>query len=144
MKASYKGCFVTGVTPNFMVVMGTQLKKSHMMLFLVITSKRKDLRLREQDLLVTQVNKWVSTFVRTCEICQQVKPSAQAAAPLARLRTLRVLGVHYSYGLSVSPTADNTGIVISVDRLSKMDHLAAVPDTIDGEGTARLLIDRVF
>ena len=25
-----------------------------------------------------------------------------------------------------------------------MAHLAAVPDTIDGEGTARLYIDRVF
>ena len=38
----------------------------------------------------------------------------------------------------------NTGIVVFVDRLSKMTHLAAVPDTIDGEGTALLFIDRVF
>ena len=38
----------------------------------------------------------------------------------------------------------NTGIVVFVDRLSKMAHLAAVPDTIDGEGTATLFIDRVF
>ena len=38
----------------------------------------------------------------------------------------------------------NTGIVVFVDRLSKMAHLAAVPDTIDGEGTAMLFIDRVF
>ena len=38
----------------------------------------------------------------------------------------------------------NTGIVVFVYRLSKMDHLAAVPDTIDGEGTATLFIDRVF
>ena len=30
----------------------------------------------------------------------------------------------------------NTGIVAFVDRLSKMTHLAAVPDSIDGEGTA--------
>ena len=29
----------------------------------------------------------------------------------------------------------NTGIVVFVDRLSKMAHLAAVPDTIDGECT---------
>ena len=38
----------------------------------------------------------------------------------------------------------NTGIVVFVDRLSKMAHLAAVPDTIDGEGPATLVIDRVF
>ena len=29
--------------------------------------------------------KWVSTYVRTCETCQRVKPSAHAAAPLASL-----------------------------------------------------------
>uniref|UniRef100_A0AAV1THH7 Integrase catalytic domain-containing protein n=1 Tax=Peronospora matthiolae TaxID=2874970 RepID=A0AAV1THH7_9STRA len=39
---------------------------------------------------------------------------------------------------------DNTGIVVFVDRLSKMAHLAAVPDSIDGERTAQLFIDRVF
>ena len=38
----------------------------------------------------------------------------------------------------------NTGIVVFVDRLSKMDHLAAVPESIDGKGTAMLFIDRVF
>ena len=38
----------------------------------------------------------------------------------------------------------NTGIVVFVDRMSKMAHLAAVPDSIDGEGTAQLFIDRVF
>ncbi|GMF49850.1 unnamed protein product [Phytophthora fragariaefolia] len=40
--------------------------------------------------------------------------------------------------------ADNTGVVIFVDRLSKMAHLVAVPDTIDGEGTTSLFLDRVF
>ena len=38
----------------------------------------------------------------------------------------------------------NTGIMVFVGRLSKMDHLAAVPDSINGEGTAVLFIDRVF
>ncbi|KAG3136055.1 hypothetical protein PI126_g17987 [Phytophthora idaei] len=40
--------------------------------------------------------------------------------------------------------AGNTGIVVFVDRLSKMAHLAAVPEIIDGEGTALLFLDRVF
>ena len=38
----------------------------------------------------------------------------------------------------------NTGIVIFADRLSKMAHLAVVPDSIDGHDTAQLFIDRVF
>ena len=38
----------------------------------------------------------------------------------------------------------NTGIVVFVDRLRKIDHLADVTDTIDGEGTAAQFIDRVL
>ena len=38
----------------------------------------------------------------------------------------------------------NTGIVVFVDCLSKITHLAAVPDSIDGANTATLFIDRVF
>ena len=49
----------------------------------------------------------------------------------------------FVFGLPKDSTG-NTGIVVFVDRLSKMAHLAAVPATINGEGTARLFIDRVF
>ena len=38
----------------------------------------------------------------------------------------------------------NTGIVVFVDRLSKMDHVAAVSESIDGQGTAKLFIYRVL
>ena len=38
----------------------------------------------------------------------------------------------------------NTGIAVFVNRLSKMDHLAAVPNSIDAEATAKQFIDRVF
>ena len=38
----------------------------------------------------------------------------------------------------------NTGIVVFVDRLTEMDRLAAVPDSIDDEGTALLFIDGVL
>ena len=38
----------------------------------------------------------------------------------------------------------NTGIVVFVNRLSQMDQLAPVPETIDGKVTATLFIDRVF
>ncbi|KAG3019748.1 hypothetical protein PC128_g11362 [Phytophthora cactorum] len=51
--------------------------------------------------------------------------------------------MNFGFGLP-KDMAGNTGIVIFVDRLSKLVHLAAVPDTIDGEGTALLFLDRVF
>ena len=91
--------------------------------------------------------KWVSTYVRTCETCQRVKPSAQAAVPLASLPVptgcWESMSTDFVFGLP-KDLEGNTGIVVFVDRLSKMDHLAAVPESIDAEGTAKLFIDRVF
>ncbi|KAG3189343.1 hypothetical protein PC128_g11797 [Phytophthora cactorum] len=91
--------------------------------------------------------KWVGTYVRTCETCQQTKSSPHAAAPLVSLRVptgcWQSISMDFGFGLP-KDKAGNTGIVVFVDRLSKMDHLAAVPDTIDGEGTASLFLDRVF
>ncbi|KAG3237309.1 hypothetical protein PI124_g17703 [Phytophthora idaei] len=49
----------------------------------------------------------------------------------------------FVFGLPKDKTG-NTGIVVFVAHLSKMAHLAAVPDTIDGASTALLFIDRVF
>ena len=49
----------------------------------------------------------------------------------------------FVFGLS-KDCDSNTGIVVYVDRLIKMAHLAAVPDSIDGKGKVMLFIDRVF
>ena len=91
--------------------------------------------------------KWVSTYVRMCETCQRVKPSAHAAAPLASLPIptgcWESMSMDFVFGLPKDPDGD-TGIVVFVDRLSKMASLAVVPDSIDAEGTAKMFIDRVF
>ncbi|KAL4092832.1 hypothetical protein PRIC1_011823 [Phytophthora ramorum] len=91
--------------------------------------------------------KWTSTYVRTCETCQRVKPSPHAAAPLESLPVpsgcWESMRMDFVFGLPKNSDG-NTGIVVFVDRLSKMAHLEAVPDTIDGKGTAKLFIDRVF
>jgi hypothetical protein len=76
--------------------------------------------------------KWTSTYVRTCETCQRVKPSPHAAAPLASLPVpsgcWESMSLDFVFGLP-KDSEGNTGIVVFVDRLSKMAHLAAVPDT---------------
>ncbi|KAG2780812.1 hypothetical protein PC129_g23664 [Phytophthora cactorum] len=91
--------------------------------------------------------KWAVTYVRTCETCQRTKSSPHAAAPLASLPVptgcLQSISMDFVFGLP-KDKAGNTGIVVFIDRLSKMAHLAAVPDTIYGEGTASLFLDRVF
>jgi hypothetical protein len=53
------------------------------------------------------------------------------------------MSLDFVFGLP-KDSEGNTGIVVFVDRLSKMAYLAAVPDTVDGEGTAKLFIDRCF
>ena len=57
-----------------------------------------------------------------------------------------MLGVHQHRILFGLPkdSYGNTGNVVFVYRLSNMAHLATVPYTVDGEGTATLFIDRVF
>ncbi|KAG3116416.1 hypothetical protein PI125_g4664 [Phytophthora idaei] len=91
--------------------------------------------------------KWVGTYVRTCETCQRTKSSPHAAAPLASLPVptgcWQSISMDFVFGLP-KDKAGNTSIVVFVDRLNKMAHLAAVPDTIDGEGTALPFLDRVF
>uniref|UniRef100_A0AAV1T7Y1 Integrase catalytic domain-containing protein n=1 Tax=Peronospora matthiolae TaxID=2874970 RepID=A0AAV1T7Y1_9STRA len=38
----------------------------------------------------------------------------------------------------------NTGIIVFVDRFSKMVHLVAVPDSNTAQGVARVFIDTIF
>ncbi|KAG2937684.1 hypothetical protein PC115_g4084 [Phytophthora cactorum] len=91
--------------------------------------------------------KWVGAYVLTCETCQRTKSSPHAAAPLASLPVptgcWQSISMDFVFGLP-KDKAGNTGIVVFVDCLSKMAHLAAVPDTIGGEGTALLFLERVF
>ncbi|CEG45765.1 reverse transcriptase [Plasmopara halstedii] len=58
--------------------------------------------------------------------------------------TLLVLAVHeygFVFGLPKN-SVSNTGVVFFDDRLSKMAHLAAVPDNINGVSTVTLFVDR--
>ena len=49
----------------------------------------------------------------------------------------------FVFGLSKDRNGD-TGIVVFVERLSKMAHLAAGPDPTDDKGTAMLFLDCLF
>ncbi|KAF1331706.1 reverse transcriptase, partial [Globisporangium splendens] len=91
--------------------------------------------------------KWVRKYVRTCEICQRVKPSGSTQAPLRPLAvpsdSWKSVSMDFIFGLP-RDTHGRNGILVFVDRFSKMVHLAPVSDKISAEKTAKVFVDVVF
>ncbi|KAG3063564.1 hypothetical protein PI125_g24330 [Phytophthora idaei] len=91
--------------------------------------------------------KWVRKCVRVCEVCQRVKPAAFSQAPLQSLPTpsecWQFISMDFVFGLPPD-SKRRTGVVVFVDRFSKMVHLAAVPAEVTAVQTARLFVDMVF
>ncbi|KAG2790039.1 hypothetical protein PC129_g11596 [Phytophthora cactorum] len=70
--------------------------------------------------------KWVRKYVPACGVCQRVKPAAFSQVPLQSLPT--PVECWQSFGFGLPPGSKRrTGVVVFVDRFSKMMHLAAVP-----------------
>ncbi|KAF1313283.1 Pol protein, partial [Globisporangium splendens] len=91
--------------------------------------------------------KWVRKYVRTCEICQRVKPSGSTQAPLRSLAvpsdSWKSVSMDFIFGLPRDKHGRN-GILVFVDRFSKMVHLAPVSDKISAEMAAKVFVDVVF
>jgi len=91
--------------------------------------------------------KWVANYVRSCEQCQRVKPAGKSKAPLHPLPIpqdcWKSVSMDFVFGFP-EDTARNTGIVVFVDRLSKMVHLAPVRKHITAEATVCLFLEHVF
>jgi hypothetical protein len=91
--------------------------------------------------------KWVRKYIRTCEICQRVKPSASSQAPLKSLPIpadcWRSVSLDFVFGLP-KDSKNRTGILVFVDRFSKMVHLAAVPSQVSAKETAHIFLEIVF
>ncbi|KAF1316450.1 reverse transcriptase, partial [Globisporangium splendens] len=91
--------------------------------------------------------KWVRKYVRTCEVCQRVKPSGSTRAPLRSLAvpqdSWKSVSMDFIFGLPRDKHGRN-GILVFVDRFSKMVHLAPVSDKISAEMTAKVFVDVVF
>ncbi|KAF1322204.1 Pol protein, partial [Globisporangium splendens] len=91
--------------------------------------------------------KWVRKYVRTCEICQRVKPSGSTQAPLRSLAvpsdSWKSVSMDFIFELPRDKHGRN-GILVFVDRFSKMVHLTPVSDKISAEMTAKVFVDVVF
>ncbi|KAE9003596.1 hypothetical protein PR001_g17935 [Phytophthora rubi] len=109
--------------------------------------REKTYLLLTRDFYWSHQYKWVRKYDRACEVCQRVKPAPFSQAPLQSLPTpsecWQPISMDFVFGLP----PDNkwrTGIVVFVDRFSKMVHLAAVPAEVTAKQTARLFVDLVF
>lgn len=91
--------------------------------------------------------RWVRKWVRTCETCQRVKAAPAVRAPLRPLPVPKdawsSISMDFVFGLPPDKL-QRTGIVVFVDRLSKMVHMAPVHATVTAEETAAIFLDVVF
>ncbi|KAF1318425.1 Pol protein, partial [Globisporangium splendens] len=91
--------------------------------------------------------KWVRKYVRTCEVRQRVKPSGSTQAPFRSLPvpqdSWKSVSMDFIFGLPRDKHGRN-GILVFVDRFSKMVHLAPVSDKISAEMTAKVFVDVVL
>ncbi|KAG3201180.1 hypothetical protein PC129_g23586 [Phytophthora cactorum] len=88
--------------------------------------------------------KWVYKYVRACEVCQRVEPAAFSQTPLPTpSECWQSISMDFVFGLPPD-SKRRTGVVVFVDRFSKMVHLAAVPAEVTAVQTARLFVDMVF
>ena len=99
-----------------------------------------------RDFYWPHMYKWVRKYVRTCETCQRVKPSPVSQAPLHSLAIpadiWKSVSMDFVFGLPNDKGC--TGILVFVDRLSKMVHLVPVSENVTAEETAQHFIEHVF
>ena len=86
-------------------------------------------------------------YIRSCELCQRVKPSPSFRAPLQPLpipaECWQSVSMDFSFGFP-EDAHKNNGILVFVDRFSKMVHLAAVNESISAHGCARVFLATVY
>ncbi|KAE8963808.1 hypothetical protein PF011_g28900 [Phytophthora fragariae] len=100
-----------------------------------------------RDFFWPRMYKWIRKWVRSCEICQRVKPAASKQAPLRPLpiatSAWRSVSMDFIFGLP-RDAEGRTGVLVFVDRFSKMVHLAPVAAEVTADESAELFLDLVF
>uniref|UniRef100_A0AAV1UEN4 Integrase catalytic domain-containing protein n=1 Tax=Peronospora matthiolae TaxID=2874970 RepID=A0AAV1UEN4_9STRA len=100
-----------------------------------------------RDFFWPHMYKWIRNWVRTCEICQHVKPSPSSQATLRPLsiaaEAWRSVSMDFIFGIAPY-FHDRTCNLDFVDSFSKMTHLVPVHATITAAETAVHFIDTAF
>ncbi|CAI5704888.1 unnamed protein product [Peronospora effusa] len=92
--------------------------------------------------------KYIQKWVCSCETCQSVKPRPSSQAPLRPLpiATEAWRSVSMAFFIIGLPPDEHkrTGVLILVDRFSKMVHFDPVSANITAETIAKIFIDLIF
>ncbi|KAE9169127.1 hypothetical protein PF005_g28091 [Phytophthora fragariae] len=100
-----------------------------------------------RDFFWPRMYKWIRKWVRSCEICQRVNPAASKQAPPRPLpiatSAWRSVSMDFIFDLS-RDAEGRTGVLVFVDRFSKMAHLAPVAAEVTADESAELFLDLVF
>ena len=100
-----------------------------------------------RDYFWPRMYKWVRKWVQSCETCQRVKPAPSSQAPLRPLpiaaSAWKSVSMDFIFGLPADAHG-HTGVLVIVDRFSKMVHFAPVKAQVTAEETATLFLDVVF
>ena len=98
-------------------------------------------------MLVATSLQMVANYIRSCKQCQRVKPAPSSNAPLKPLPIpsdcWKSVSLDFMFGMPPDHHG-RTGLVVFVDRLSKMVHLAPCSTKITGKETALLFLDHVY
>ena len=90
----------------------------------------------------------VEEYVKTCTICQKTKHSTQRPAgllqPIRAQFPWEIITMDFVSGLAPGGITDNTMCLVIVDKFSKYILLESVPESIDAEQTADILVKRVI
>ncbi|GMF46730.1 unnamed protein product [Phytophthora fragariaefolia] len=100
-----------------------------------------------RDFFWPRMYKWIRKWIRSYEICQRVEPAASKQAPLLPLpiatSAWRSISMDFIFGLP-RDAQGRTGILVFVDRFSKMVHLAPVAAEVTADESAELFLHLVF
>ncbi|KAG2792299.1 hypothetical protein PC118_g25048 [Phytophthora cactorum] len=100
-----------------------------------------------RDFYWPHMYKWVRKWVCSCEACQRVKPAPSRQAALRPLPVARgawdSVSMDFVFGLP-RDVQGRTGILVFVDRLSKMVYLTPVVASIIATQTAAIFVDTVY
>lgn len=89
----------------------------------------------------------VSDYVGTCQVCQRTKAARDKPSGLLHplpVPSARWASVTMDFMVSLPDCKGYNSIMVVVDRFTKMAHFVPCTNTITGEETAVLYIDRVF
>ena len=100
-----------------------------------------------RDFYLPRQYQFVRKYVRDCEVCQRVKSSPSLRAPLQPLpvpaKCQESVLMDFVFGFPAD-SHKKTGILVFVDRFSKMVHLVDVPESINASACSRVFIDAGF